>query len=614
MAKRLESPLPTKQQSTLQKILTSAVNEVGMEAALVAIMAHDGGPLIEQVSRGFSAREIRAILRALSMEELKGVSPRNATDGSELNTVLRLRMITPGSKVALALPLKFEGRVYGTLILARRENVALTKREKTTFSTNVNFITGELKKAGLFGSSLISGHPVVATEPLSLPDSQEPVVVARTYTNAEVQERIATILTEVNDGISFDRGWVTIYDPLSASLEVLGVLGTQKRDLSPGQHLSLNDSASGWSVRHRKARSDNNLASTQGRFHDYKQVYKDKFASAIVVPFFVRGRVAGTLTLASKTLNQFDHNGSDLITLEAVTSRLVELFEDPSCHLSVLEPAPIQPERPAVKGQPLPVPPEGDVRKEERRAALHEVSSFLATEIREPIGFIRAQLEEITTDSELSFDSQTRVENAMRDMIRMETVLNEILDFAKPLELDRKMCRVQDLLDKAFSLVSTDLRVNRIEVLKKVPARLAQVRWDETKMEHVFLCIFKNAIEAMSPGGHLRVDVMLTRSRKPELQITIANDGVPIPAELVDKVFEPYFTTKRSGTGLGLATVKKVVEEHQGQIRIASEPDKGTTVTILMPAPKPRTPYRSRRPIRRASGSEAPQKDKNPES
>jgi len=602
MANRPESTSPTKQQSTLQKILTSAVNEVGMEAALVAIMAHDGGPLIEQVSRGFSPREIRAILRALSLEDIKSVNPRNTTGGRELDNVLRLRMVTPGSKVVLVLPLKFGGRVYGTLILARRENVALTKGEKATLSTNVNFITGELKKAGLFGSSLILGNPVVANEPLGLPESQEHVAVARTYTNVDVQERIANILTEVNGGISFDRGWVTIYDPLVASLEVLGVLGTQKRDLGPGQHLSLDDSASGWSVRHRKARSDNNLASTQGRFHDYKQLYKDKFASTIVVPFFVRGRVAGTLTLASKNPNQFDHNGSDLITLESVTSRLVELFEDPSCHLSVLEPAPIQPEQPTAQGQPLPVPPESDVRKEERRAALHEVSSFLATEIREPIGFIRAQLEEITTDSELDFDSQTRVENAMRDMIRLETVLNEILDFAKPLELDRKMCRVQDLLDEAFSLVSTDLRVNRIEVIKKVPARLAQVRWDEGKMKHVFLCIFKNSIEAMSPGGHLRVDVMLTRSRKPELQIMIANDGVPIPAELVDKVFEPYFTTKRSGTGLGLATVKKVVEEHQGQIRIASEPDKGTTVTILMPAPKPRIPHRSRRPVRRTRG------------
>jgi nitrogen-specific signal transduction histidine kinase len=600
MANRLESSLATKQQSTLQKILTSAVNEVGMEAVLVAIITHDGGPLVEQVSRGFSPREIRAILRALSMEDLKSVNIRNGGGGAELESVLRLRMITPGSKVALVLPLKFGGRVYGTLVLARRENVALTKREKTTLSANVAHITGELKKAGLFGSSLILSNPIVAHEPVAEEEGHAPV--ARTYSNADVQERIASILSEVDGGLSFDRGWVSLYDPLAATLEVLGVFGTQKRDVSPGQQLSLDDSASGWSVRHRKPRCDNNLASTQGRFHDYKQLYRDRFASTIVVPFFVRGRVAGTVTLASKNPNHFDHIGNDSKSLEAVTTKLVELFEDPSCHLSVMEAPPIQPEQPAIKGQVISVLPEGDVRKEERRAALHEMSSFLATEIREPIGFIRAQLEEITTDADLDFDSQTRVENAMRDMIRIETVLNEILDFAKPLELDRKMCRVQDLLDKAFSLVSTDLRVNRIEVIKKVPARLAQVRWDELKMQHVFLCIFKNAIEAMSPGGHLRVEVMLTRARKPELQIVIANDGVPIPAEFVDKVFEPYFTTKRSGTGLGLATVKKVVEEHQGHISIASEPDKGTTVTILMPAPRPKTPYRPRRSLDRTRG------------
>ena len=285
MANRLESPLPTKQQSTLQKILTSAVNEVGMEAALVAIMAHDGGPLIEQVSRGFSPREIRAILRALSLEELKSVNPRNAREGTELNNVLRLRMVTPGTKVVLALPLKFGGRVYGTLVLARRENVPLTKREKTTLSTNVNFITGELKAAGLFGSSVLLGNPVVANEPLSLPSPEGQVVAIRTYTNERVQERIVNILTEIDGDILFERGWVTIYDPLLASLEILGVLGTQKRDLSPGQQLSLDDSASGWCVRHRKARSDNNLASTQGRFHDYKQLFKDKFTSTIVVRF-----------------------------------------------------------------------------------------------------------------------------------------------------------------------------------------------------------------------------------------------------------------------------------------------------------------------------------------
>lgn len=594
----LESEIQTQQQSTLQKILTSAVNEMGMEAVLVAILTHEGGPLIHQVSRGFSPREIRAILRALSMDDLKGVTARNASNGVELENVLRLRMVTPGSKVALVLPLKFGGRVYGTFVLARRENAPLTKRDKATLATNVTRITSEVKKAGLFGSSVILSGTLVSQEPLASVGDEGKVSSAKTYTNADVQERISNILSEAEGTLAFERAWVTIYDPLEATLEILGSFGTQKRDLSPGQHLSLDDSASGWAVRHRKSRCDVNLASTQGRFHDYKQLYRDRFASTLVVPFFVRGRVAGTLTLASKQADQFTAVVADPRVLEGVTSKLIELFEDSSSHLSILEPASGPAKQREVVGSGVSTP-QGDVRKEERRAALQEVSSFLATEVREPIGFLRAQLEEITAEAHLDFDSQTRVENAMRDMIRLETALNEILDFAKPVELDRRMCRVQDLVDVALSLVSTDLRVNRIEVMKKVPSRLAQVRWDEVKMQHVFLCIFKNAIEAMSPGGHLKIEVMLTRGRKQDLQITIENDGVPIPPELVDKVFEPYFTTKRSGTGLGLATVKKVVEEHGGQIMIASGLEQGTTVTIRMPPPRPRPPYRPRRPIRR---------------
>ncbi len=599
MPNLLESTVATQQQSTLQKILTSAVNEVGMDAALVAIMTHEGGSLVHQVSRGFSPREIRAVLRALSIDDLKGATTKNASDGMDLDNVLRIRMVTPGTKVALVLPLKFGGRVYGTLVLARRENAALSKRDKTTLSANVAHITSEVKKAGLFGSSVILGSALVSQEPLPVVGEKGEASLGRSYTNADVQERVFAILSEIAGDLSFERGWVTIYDPIGATLEILGVFGTQKRDLAPGQHLSLEDSASGWAVRHRKFRCDSNLASTQGRFHDYKQLYRDRFASTLVVPLFDRGRVAGTLTMASKQADQFTGVSGDPKALESITNRLLELFEDSTSHLSVTELAPVSP-KPREEENGMAVPAQqGDVRKEERRAALQEVSSFLATEVREPIGFVRAQLEEITTDAHLDFDSQTRVENAMRDMIRLETVLNEILDFAKPVELDRRMCRVQDLIEVALSLVSTDLRVNRIEVMKKVPSRMAQVRWDEVKMQHVLLCIFKNAIEAMSPGGQLKIEVMLTRSRKQDLQITITNDGVPIPPELVDKVFEPYFTTKRSGTGLGLATVKKVVEEHGGQITIASGQEQGTTVTIRMPPPRTRTPYRARRPIRR---------------
>ena len=191
----------------------------------------------------------------------------------------------------------------------------------------------------------------------------------------------------------------------------------------------------------------------------------------------------------------------------------------------------------------------------------------------------------------LDFDPQTRVENAMRDLIRIEAILNEILDFAKPLELTRRLIRIPEVIESALTLITTDLEVTRIQVTKDYATIIAPVRGDEAKLQQVFLSIFKNACEAMNPGGHLHIQVTQHRAgRGVEDHILIKNDGVPIPAEIVDKVFEPFFTTKRAGIGLGLATVKKIVEEHGGSIAIGSAPGEGTTVTIRLPGPAPARP------------------------
>ena len=141
---------------------------------------------------------------------------------------------------------------------------------------------------------------------------------------------------------------------------------------------------------------------------------------------------------------------------------------------------------------------------------------------------------------------------------------------------------------------------------KEYPAVLAPVRGDEAKLQQVFLSIFRNAYEAMTPGGHLDIHVSQHRAGKGvEVQVLIKNNGAPIPADLVDKVFEPFFTTKRSGIGLGLPTVKKIVEEHGGTIAISSAPDEGTTVTIKLPGisrgPSFRHRGRGRRPPRRTN-------------
>lgn len=597
----------TASETHLQRTLTSVLNDLPVDAAMAAVFHQESGPLTAHAARGFTPREVHAILRTLAASP--NVSPGSSPE-SETGKTMRLRMITPNAKSLLGAVLRYRNRTFGFLVIGRKETASFSKKEKGLMEQASEEVTKALEREGLFNMNVVLSRPLVSTEAASSAQTPAEMFAApASHLTPDLQDKITTVLTEAKDIVSYERAWVCHYDPIAGNVEVLGIAGDLKtdqkdgkKDLKPGHRLALDSSAAGWAIRHRKPRVDHDLASTQGRFLDHKQLFKDRFQSSLVFPFFVRGQVGGTLTLASRESARY--HPTDARTLEPVILKLADLLQAPAQAPAVPTQAtgdggnPIQAEAQAA------VPLEPIIRKQERQAAIGEFSAFLATELREPLGSIRAQLEEVTGEGILDFDPQTRVENAMRDLIRVEAILNEILDFAKPLELHRRLVRIPEVIESALTVLATDLEVTRIHVSKEYAQILAPVRGDEAKLQQVFLSIFKNACEAMTPGGHLTIQVTQHRAgRGIEDQILIKNDGAPIPPEIVDKVFEPFFTTKRAGTGLGLATVKKIVEEHGGSITISSAPDEGTSVTIRLSGvsrgPAFRHRGRGRRPPRR---------------
>ncbi len=584
-------PIPETQ---LQRTLTAVLNDLPVDAALAAVFHRDQGPLIGHAARGFTPRDTQAILRTLSAP---AVAAASAANSQEDGRTIRLRLITPGAKSMLAVPLRYRNKTYGFLVIGRKESATFAKKEKSLMEQARDEVTKALERDGLFDMNVVLSRPFVAHEPVPPPPSPAELFAAPvSQLTPELQDKIIAALTDANQYVAYDRIWACHYDPLAGNVEVLGMAGDLKseqkdgkKDLKPGHRLTLDSSASGWAVRHRKPRVDHDLASTQGRFLDHKYLFKDRLLSSLVVPFFVRGQVGGTITLASKEAGRYQQ--TDARTLEPIIVKIAEILQAPvavpTSQVAGQEGAPGEATAPD-SSEPI-------IRKQERQAAIGEFSMFLATEVREPLASIRAQLEEVTAEGILDFDPQTRVENAMRDLIRVEAILNEILDFAKPLELNRRLLRIPEVIESALTVVATDLEVTRIQVTKDYATMIAPVRGDESKLQQVFLSIFKNAGEAMSPGGHLHIQITQHRAgRGVEDQILIKNDGAPIPAEIVDKVFEPFFTTKRAGTGLGLATVKKIVEEHGGSITIGSAPGEGTTVTIRLPGLSRGPSYRGR--------------------
>jgi two-component system sensor histidine kinase HydH len=121
------------------------------------------------------------------------------------------------------------------------------------------------------------------------------------------------------------------------------------------------------------------------------------------------------------------------------------------------------------------------------------------------------------------------------------------------------------------------MRVQKGLLSKRIPL-------DADRMTQVFLNLFQNAITAMEVGGVLRIS--LARRDEKIVRLTITDTGVGIPGKDLPRVFDPYFTTRPSGTGLGLAIVQKIIEAHGGEVRLESEPGKGTTATILLPGGK----------------------------
>ena len=594
-------------ETQLQRALNSVLNDIPVDSALAAILHRENGPLVGHAARGFTARDVQAILRTLSAPALITAGAQDQDGGR----TMRLRMITPGAKSLLGVPLRYRNRTYGFLVIGRKESAAFTKKERGLMDQASEDVTKALEREKLFDMNVVLSRPLVNQEQVSVAASSPPLLLSAPVSQLtpQLQENITALLTEAAETVSYDRSWVCHYDPIAGNVEVLGMAGDLKgehkdgkKDMRPGHRLALDSSAAGWAIRHRKPRVDHDLASTQGRFLDHKQLFKDRFQSSLVFPFFVRGQVGGTVTLASREADRYQP--TDARTLEPLILKLADLLQAPPP--AAAAPAPVVDEggTSAAPAQPPAISQEPIIRKQERQAAIGEFSAFLATEVREPLGSIRAQLEEVTGEGVLDFDPQTRVENAMRDLMRVEAIVNEILDFAKPLELNRRLVRIPEVIESALTVVANDLEITRIQVEKEYAPVLAPVRGDEAKLQQVFLSIFKNACEAMSPGGRLTIQVAQHRAgRGIEDHILIKNDGAPIPPEIVDKVFEPFFTTKKAGSGLGLATVKKIVEEHAGSIAIGSAPGEGTTVTIRLPGvsrgPSFRHRGRSRRPHRR---------------
>jgi two-component system nitrogen regulation sensor histidine kinase GlnL len=232
------------------------------------------------------------------------------------------------------------------------------------------------------------------------------------------------------------------------------------------------------------------------------------------------------------------------------------------------------------------------VRTADRLAALGTLAAGLAHEIKNPLGGIKgaAQLleKELPEDSELL--DYTRI--MIKETQRVNRIVEELLALTTPKKLQLSKVNLHQILGDILTLQKNGLGSREIAFQQKFDPSIPPILADEEQLTQLFLNLIKNAVEAVGENGQIRIssrilsDYTLTQKgerRQRMVAVEISDDGPGMSREQLDQLFTPFFTTKSRGTGLGLAICHKIVTEHRGLIKVASELGKGTSFTIMLP-------------------------------
>jgi len=220
------------------------------------------------------------------------------------------------------------------------------------------------------------------------------------------------------------------------------------------------------------------------------------------------------------------------------------------------------------------------LRRSERLASLGNLAAGVAHEIRNPLSSIKGFATILGGRFKKDEGSQQLAEVMVREVDRLNRVVTELLDFARPTELQKRLCACRDILENSLRLIGRDADEQGVALESSVTPDDLLMNADPDRFTQILLNLYLNALHAMGEGGKLKVIV----AREAEKVVwSIADSGSGISPEHLPHVFDPYFTTKPSGVGLGLANVHKFVEAHGGEVEVASEAGRGTTFRIALP-------------------------------
>ncbi|MBY0030793.1 ATP-binding protein (plasmid) [Priestia aryabhattai] len=218
------------------------------------------------------------------------------------------------------------------------------------------------------------------------------------------------------------------------------------------------------------------------------------------------------------------------------------------------------------------------LQKSEKLALIGQMAAGIAHEIRNPLtsikGFIQLFKSKYKSDEE-------HFNLVLSELERINLIVGEFLVLAKPTAREFKERQITSLLKDVVMLINAQAIMNNIQIFLECESDIPHVICEENQLKQVFVNILKNAIEAMPNGGI--IDVKIKKKEKNRVSIYFIDQGLGIQEDRLLTLGEPFYTTKEKGTGLGLMVSYKIVESHDGELKISSKVNRGTTVEVILP-------------------------------
>jgi signal transduction histidine kinase len=213
----------------------------------------------------------------------------------------------------------------------------------------------------------------------------------------------------------------------------------------------------------------------------------------------------------------------------------------------------------------------------ERLSSMGEMAAGISHEIRNPLGIIRSSAELLKKKAAKIDPQNTIPDIIVEEASRLNSIITDFINYAKPRNPNIAACRVEEVIEKNITFLAAQIKEQGYVIKKNYQNSLPEIMADSNLLYQSFLNIFINAMQAMPNGGRILVEVS---SSDHLVTVHIDDEGQGIPPENLKKIWDPFFTTKETGTGLGLGIVKNIVESHGGSIQVVNRPVRGARVTI----------------------------------